>query len=356
MGQSVASSQGAEGKVSIKLKWREGKKAPCVIHNMYNGEMAAAMDGNFVYVMDWTRIYACNVSTLAWSQFPESSFSGCALAIINKLLTLIGGNKSPHRTNKLLSLTGKGKTAEWTEEFPPMPTSRYGACALCTDQALIVAGGQGEIAFCKVAAVEVLNTATLQWSTADDLPQPTFCGSLLQAGDDHIYMVGAYDKDRRPIKSVSACSLNALLQSCKPQSFGARRAVSPSPSQVWGRVADIPAIDSAYVFLHNHLLAIGGKDSGGKLIAAVRMYSPSTKSWEVISHMTTPRRKCYAAVLPDNQLIVVGGCIDDGYAKTDSVEIATSLFRYNNLYYYKVICFSMHLMIMHDNNDVSGTL
>jgi N-acetylneuraminic acid mutarotase len=52
------------------------------------------------------------------------------------------------------------------------------------------------------------------------------------------------------------------------------------------------------------------------------MYSQSTNSWNVISHMTTARRYCFAAVLPNNQLMVVAGkTITDGKrTDIDSVE------------------------------------
>ena len=324
--QHSTASRGAEGKVNIKLKWREGKKAPCRIGNVYYGEMAATVDENYVYVMDSTKIYAYNANTFAWSQLPDSSFDCSTLAIVDNLLTCIGGWRPLNITNKLLSLTIRGGVAKWTEEFPPMPTARHGACALCTGTALIVAGGQGGPGFkLKVATTEVLNTATLQWSTAVDLPQPTFCGSLVQINSDTIFMLGVYDKDSIPIKSMYTCSLNALLHSCSPQSLGAHLARSLSQSKVWRRVADIPAIDSAYVSLRGQLLAVGGKDSDGKHIANVYIYNPSNNSWEVISHMATPRRQCYVAVLPDNQLIVVGGYIDSGHTKTDAVEIAISL-------------------------------
>ena len=137
-------------------------------------------------------------------------------------------------------------------------------------------------------------------------------------------MVGAYGKGNSLIKLVYTCSLNALLQTCSPQSFGATPASSLSSSEVWRRVADIPAIDSAYVSLHGRLLAVGGKDSDNKPSTAIRVYDPSSNLWEVISHVTTPQRKCYAAVLPDNQLVVVGGIVDHRSTSTDSVEIATS--------------------------------
>ena len=51
------------------------------------------------------------------------------------------------------------------------------------------------------------------------------------------------------------------------------------------------------------------------------MYDRPSDSWEVISHMTMPRYDCYAAVLPNSQLMVVGGVTENG--ETDSVEIAT---------------------------------
>ena len=61
-------------------------------------------------------------------------------------------------------------------------------------------------------------------------------------------------------------------------------------------------------------------DPYGKPTSAVHMYNPTTNFWEVISHMATPRYNCYAAVLPNNQLMVVGGKTDSG--ETDSVELA----------------------------------
>ena len=320
--QQSRSSSGAEVKGNIKLKWWEGNKSPHKICRYQNGMMTTAVDRNSVYVMTSTQIYAYNVSTLAWSQLPGNGFEGCALAVINNLVTLIGGWNDGNITNKLFSLTrGRGAFVKWYIKFPPMPTKRQRACALCTGTALIVAGGQGDKG--EIATIEILNTATHQWSTAIDLPLPIFGGSLVQISTDQIYTLGGYDKDGRPIESVYTFSLNALLQSGSPESLGSRLARYLLPSKVWRRVTDIPAIDSAYVSLDGQLLAIGGKDSDGKPTTAVHMFNPSTQSWAVISHMAIPRRKCYAAVLPDNQLIVVGG--HTGSTATDAVEIATTL-------------------------------
>ena len=114
-----------------------------------------------------------------------------------------------------------------------------------------------------------------------------------------------------------------LLQSCQPQSLGARlRTLSlASRPKVWHQLADTPVTLSTCASLHGRLLAVGGKDSDGKQTTAIHMYNTTTNSWKVISHMTTPRSQCLVAVLPHNQLMVVGGFIPNG--DTDSVEIAS---------------------------------
>ena len=57
---------------------------------------------------------------------------------------------------------------------------------------------------------------------------------------------------------------------------------------------------------------------------AIHEYNPTTDSWEIISHMGTPRLDCIAAVLPNNQLMVVGGYTNEDIVySTDSVEFAS---------------------------------
>ena len=82
--QQLVASGGAEGKVSIKLKWREGKKAPCTINNVYYGEMAAAVDGNTVYVMELNKIHAYDTSTK-----PGHNFQIAALNVVLWPLSMV---------------------------------------------------------------------------------------------------------------------------------------------------------------------------------------------------------------------------------------------------------------------------
>ena len=296
-----------EQRASIKLTWREGKKAPCKMSISY----CAAVDDSTLYIRATRQMFSYTISTSSWSQLPNSPVEFCPLVIINNLLTLVGGN--PHcdtLTNQLFSLTGEGSGRRWTEEFPPMPTKRQGTTALCTGTALIVAGGRDKDML-TLQAVEVLNTETLQWSTAADLPQPLTFAPAAVCGD-HVYIMGE--------SKMYACSESVFTLIHK--SFLAR--LWNRHTGVWKKIAAPPVVETTCVSIHGRLLAIGGKGSDKQPTTAIHMYTPTTDSWEVISHMGTPRWNCIAAVLPDNQLMVIGGSTV-GYAAlaTDSTEFAT---------------------------------
>ena len=235
--------------------------------------------------------------------------------MVNSLLTAIGGIKSDGRdlTNSLLSLTD----SKWEKRFPPMPTKREWTAAVCSGRSLVVAGGEGGRK--GLSTVEVMDTETLQWSTASSLPHSLGQASATLCGDQ-VYMLGGYDQNDKQSKSVFTCSLAALLQSCQPQSLVARLKTFSLASRpkVWHQLPDIPVTQSTCASLHGQLLAVGGCDYHNKITTAIHMYNTTNNSWEVISHMTTPQSQCCVAVLPHNELMVVGG-----FNKTDSVEFAS---------------------------------
>ena len=319
-GDQAEARSSQDGESSIKLTWREGPKAPYRMSSFYG----VVVDGNSVYFKPGGReVYECRAGK-DWSQLPDCPYSHCPLVIVNKLLTLVGGSQQDVYSNKLISLTGEGPSArkKWTEEFSPMPTKRSNTAVICTGTSLIVAGGQGR-GVPVMSTVEVMNTWTSQWSTAAHLPEPMWAASTTMCGD-RVYILGGWDKNR----SVFVCSLSALLHSCKSKSstLTKRRFKSHSARDdggVWKRLANLPVTWFACVSFNSQLLVIGGLDSDNKPIKDVHVYNPTTDSWEVVSHMLAARRQCFAAVLPDNQLIVVGG-IADGGDSTDTVEIATN--------------------------------
>ena len=267
----------------------------------------AVADGTAMYFRIGYSVYAYTASTSnAWCQLPDSSTTDCPSVIIDNILTLVGGNHRLAITNQLFSLTGEGSGRRWTEEFPPMPTKRRGSTALCTGTALIVAGGISEKSSA-LQTVEVMNTETLEWSSAADIPQP-MCRAPGAVCGNQVYILSLDSHS----KSMYTSPVSALIQSCR----------SSPTADVWNKVASSPVTDTACVSIRGQLLTIGGNDANYEPTTAVYMYNPDSDSWEVISHMATPRCVCFAAVLPNNQLIVVGG--ETGRGETDSVEIATA--------------------------------
>ena len=154
---------------------------------------------------------------------------------------------------------------------------------------------------------------------SDINPQATRFTSIY---GDQIYMLGGTE-DNCYCNSAYTCSVSALLQSCVLSSLEAKfqKTFLEDKAGVWRRIADLPVIRSTCESFHSRLLAVGGIESG-KDTTAVYMYNSTTNSWEIISHMTTGRRLCFTAVLPDNRLMVVGG-YNELFHTIDSVELAT---------------------------------
>ena len=69
------------------------------------------------------------------------------------------------------------------------------------------------------------------------------------------------------------------------------------------------------------MLAIGGYDDGNPT-GAIHCYDVTTNSWCVIGEMPTPRCQVLTAVLPCNELVVVGG-LDTNYKLLTTTDIAT---------------------------------
>ena len=290
-------------KSDFELNWNKEDKAPCLMKR--GGD--AVVSGNYVYIRHAgaKEVYEYNSTTKVWIRLPDCPFRSCSLAILKDLLTTVGGLPF---TNQLFSLTGNSTSKPWMEVYPPMPSKRQWATTLSMDAILLVAGGVGE-GDVVLSVVEILDAQTSQWSRAARLPEP-FHRASATICHGHIYMLGATGEGKRHTKSVFTCHLNDLLHS------------TSSSLMVWSKIADLPVTKSTCVSLNHQLLAIGGKDADDKVSAAVHLYDSATKTWRVISHMSIARRSCFAAVLPDNKLMVVGGWVST-YIDSDSVEIAT---------------------------------
>ena len=336
---------------SFQLQWRYGGRTPL------RWELgSAAVNGSVSYFNPECGygfdIFGYEAGT--WSTLPECGRCEFAMAIINGLLTVIGGlNNELATCNSFLSLTGEGQGRKWVEQFPPMPTKRAKPAVVCSGKCLVVAGGREED-YRQLNTVEVMDTETLQWFTASSLPDTNGITSSCSAGfatlcGDQVYVRCGLQGNWT--QTLVACSLTDLLQSCQstlqsPESqswsLGARFGTllgkvlkqhkENEHANVWRKVAELPYECSTVTSMYGQLLAVGGVDPAKedprarKSTDSIHRYNPTNDRWEVISHMPTARCNCLVTVLPSNELMVVGGRMHGAYGDcTNIVEIGTLL-------------------------------
>lgn len=312
--------------------WRECKRSPCPMARATDN---AAVGCRTVYfrLSGCRQVYAYTTTNRSWTQLPDCPFEYCSLTCISNLVTTVGGFRNGC-TDQLFSLTGEGSGRRWTKEFPPMPTKRSHTAALCNQVVLIVAGGRTE-GQSVLRTVEVMDVDTYQWSVAADLPLPLHLALATVCGDQ-LYVSGGRDENRHPSRCVFTCSLSALLQTCTivavenvhDSDSPSRAAPSRDHPGLWTRIADLPVTESTCVSIGGQLLAIGGMDSDNKPTTTILVHNQIANAWEIVGEMSTARSWCFAAVLPEGKLMVVGGCTRSGIfykslAVTDKVELAS---------------------------------
>ena len=305
--------------LNLTLKWRKDvQKAPRAMYRSND----AVVDGSSAYFRPaHTReVYIYNSMTYSWSRLPDCLYESSPLAVINGMLSTVGGCRNGTCVDKLLSLTGVGNGRKWIEEFPPMPTKRSHTFTHCTERDLVVAGGKGDRGV-MLTRVEVLNIENRQWSVVIDLPEPCWYVTIL---DGQFFMMGGVNTEgrQRQTSRVYSCSWSTLLQSQHPRSPERQNGPSAHPENEWKRVADLPVTQSTCVLFRGRLLAISGKSSSPKPVTEIYVYCPIANSWEVIGHVVTGRFACFAAALPNNRLMTVGG-FDDSKTMYDCVEFAS---------------------------------
>ena len=269
-----------------KKKWSKGKNAP---ETMTSASGASVVYGNSAFFACGNQVYSYQniFGNEQWSQLPDNPNRYFGLAVIDGLVTSVGGDGP---TNTLLSLTGEGEKKEWSEVFPPMPTPRSYVTCVTTEQALVVAGGSVKGLLDEADIVEVMNTNTKQWGTVASLPRKSkFLSAALF--EDSLYIRGIGT-------SVFTCSVPDLLL---PQQSGSQ------PSNLWKGISSLPVSGSTLVAFGGHLLAVGGGRDIEKPTSNVYRYDSHTNSWTIVSQMKNKQYYCLAAALGEDCLIVVGG-------------------------------------------------
>ena len=309
----------------LTLTWKEGEPAPRSMSCEYG---AAVAHGDTAYFSQRYSVYSYTVPTNKWKDLPPCKHEFFSLAILHSRLTAIGGRQENsfgeyQVSNSLFYLSGSLLNT-WRELFSPMTTSRSFPGVVTTKTHLVVAGGRSE-SYDSLNTVEIMDTETLQWSTACSLPQV--------AGHPHVTLCNGYVYVSI-YGTVYTSAVEDLLRSCEQQASGESLSGSTRPTRihesisssydkgnrtVWTLLADIPkacyysaslttlarhvvVVDTDIKSLNYNTLLLSSKDSEND------HQNGDDGVWCPIGRLPTPRSGAMAAVFPSSQqLLVVGG-------------------------------------------------
>jgi len=290
--ENVITQRAEPSEGRINMRWRSLPNAPT---GMWAGSSAVIGDRAYIRSAGSQIIHVFDSSNQQWSTLPVHPTNGFTVVNVENTVTTVGGKIRSCNKNVYIYENG-----EWIESLPQMPTKRWLPGAVYKHNSLVVAGGvNGD----QLSTVEILNTTSRQWSSVSSLPvamhQPSTC-----VHGEHIYITLSAGSDVWEYWSIMKCSLAALVKS------------EPS-SKEWEMFASLPVRSSALSSVNGHLIAVGGLGSGGQ---SVYQYNHSTYSWISVSRMFAVHQHCITALLPGNQLMVVGGLNSEARR---SIEIAT---------------------------------
>ena len=237
-----------------------------------------------------------DISSGKWAKLPPYRTWGFAMAVINNKLVLVGGRKDDHH-GKVLGVW-RAESKEWTHPYPDMSTARSWCSAVEYNEWLVVAGGSGN--GMKLSSVEVMNTVTKQWFAAPPTPTPWTQITTAIVGDTCYFMSGFTDVATTVMYSVS---LPALISQLHSQGSGKKG----RQHQIWKEIPGLQTTFSTPLSISGSLLAVGGRDKGGKAVTAIHLYKPHTGEWVKVGDLPTPRSSCTCAMIADRELLVAGG-------------------------------------------------
>ena len=275
---------------------------------------------------DWKSehlVQSFDLETATWSILPPVPVVWSEAAVINGHLTLIGGCDASTRkvTNQVWSWDKENK--EWRNTIPSMPTPRWRPGVVQTSSVVAVLGGQGSDGTL-LSTVDVLHTATLQWTTSPllKLPRPMQAMSTATC-DGHLYIACGKDCDDRAEKRVFKLSLDLLEQSVAEQH------IQDNPPQCqWIEVENTPFYHPSRLLpTSHHPLVVGGCYGFNISSSVISVFDSSANKWSNVGHCSVACcRPCLLSV-SSSSFLVLGCC-------TDHQNILQSSLNTCELYYF----------------------
>ena len=271
---------------SKTVKWKELAPLPVGC----NGYTAVLL-GGVVYYQDSYRLDVYNLTTNQWSSSPITTpYRWFAMTVLDdKLVIAGGGTKNNEVVKKVLVLNAR----QW-KDYSEMPTARLCATAVGYHSMLIVIGGQTKVEgkWTISSTTELLDTTNGCWYTCNNLslPHQQMKAAIM---NDKLFLLGGFDKDRKPSPQVFVASLDTL-----------------STHQLnWQSALNTPWCLSAPIVLYNKfLLTVGGRQQSRT--SEVYIFTPSTGQWKHLTNIPAAR-SAPAVVGVADSILVIGGVTNE---------------------------------------------
>ena len=200
-----------------------------------------------------------------WARLPPLPVSDFTVATLRGQLLIVGGTNLS--TNKITNsiLTFDAHHERWVQSYPAMPTTLTYPTVISYQNYLIVAAGLKGTT--EILDVNILNTSSNQWITAEPLPSVNSICTVVLIQDD-VYLVGQPNT-----QTVLRAHVPTLISGAK--------------SGVWKTLANTSYIFSSAVAIDDMLVTLGGSE-GNHPTTSIQMYNPTTNKWTKVGDLPEP--------------------------------------------------------------------
>ena len=267
-------------------------------------------------------VFHCSVRNLTrWIRAdPDVPQYYSASAIVQGDVVLISGLGAVDGKCTGLLSSYDSKAHVWVQRFPPLPTPRSSASAFVYSDYLVVIGGQNDNGD-PLNIVEVLHIPTQTWEAASHLPIKVAGASVVVCGDI-AYLVGGYN-GTLCLQGVYCASVRSILASCRRFSIFASLSEKTISQGIWKQLHDCPFTKMTALCSGNQLLAFGGEEvtKAAKSHPAewIWCYDSEENTWTPVQGMPSARRLCCVTMLPNNNMVIIGG--EPDFCRIDIAEI-----------------------------------
>ena len=282
---------------------KRGKNAPIA---MCRGA-AAVGDGKCYFMSeDKHELWMYDSAKNDWFSLRQSPYKNTSLAVINNLITAVGGQKGEYGTpdygfsNHLYSFSNR----RWAEKLPPLNgvnSKKSRAAVVQSESSLVVIAGVSEGGV--ESRVDILDTKSSKWFEAPELPKGSPFPSAAVCGDELYVMNGGGWGGW-----VFQCLLDELIGDTK------------STANVWSKKADAPFQNATCASLYGQLVAVGGnRETSGSETPTINAYDANKDTWYEIGKLASGRSQPLVAQLSEDTLMVVGGIGQTGETVSEIV-------------------------------------